>query len=174
MLRPVSTSWTEYRGQGFWCRDGMLEVWLALLVDELDTQAPAGGTEQDRWLRVLRDQWYQQVTVIYRGLVGSSLDEHLTTEARRRVIVGVVRQLRDRTAAGETLPQPGSVARLVGGAVFERDGATAQILRVADSFLWLLDGSLAPRPDGGGPWRRVLSDARPASGGRAARRGVGG
>ncbi len=174
MLPPVSTSWTEYRGQGFWCRDGMAEVWLALMVDELDERARQDTTWEDRWARQLRHQWYEQVTVIYRGLVASSLDDHLTIEPRRRAIVSLMRELRDRIASGDGLPSPRSVARMVGGAVFERDRGTEQILRVADSFLWLLDGSPMARPDDDRSWQRALSEAMEDGGGRATRNGAGG
>jgi hypothetical protein len=174
MLPPVSTSWTEYRGQGFWCRDGMAEVWLALMVDDLDLRARRDGPWQERWARRLRDQWYEQVTVIYRGLVASSLDDHLDSEGRREAIVGAMQERRERTAAGQDRPSPRSVARMVGGAVFERERATEQILRVADSFLWLLDGSLTAGQEDDGWWRRPLSEAMVADPEPAARQGTGG
>ncbi|MBW2453844.1 MAG: hypothetical protein JRI68_05015 [Deltaproteobacteria bacterium] len=155
----MSTSWTEYRGQGFWCRDGMVEVWLALLVDELDERGGEAGGELPRWLLRLREQWIEQVSVIYRGLVSSSLDDWVSNEGRRQELVGLIRPLRERLASGAVTPAPGSVARAVGGAVFERDRATEQILRVADSFLWLLDGSLGDTRDGS--WRSLLSGASP-------------
>lgn len=172
MLPPVSTSWTEYRGQGFWCRDGMVEVWLALLVDELDEQMRHGGARHPRWLRGLREQWLEQVSVIYRGLVSSSLDDHVSNEGRRQELLGLIRPLRERLASGAVTPAPGSVARAVGGAVFERDRAVDQILRIADSFLWLLDGSLgAPRD---GSWRSLLAGMLPPDGASMASSAVGG
>jgi hypothetical protein len=155
MLPVVSTSWTEYRGQGFWCRDGMVEVWLAMLVDELD-DSEGQGSGHPRWLLRLREQWIEQISVIYQGLVCSSLDHLVSDEKRRQQLVDLIRPLRERLAMGKVAPAPGSVARAVGGAVFERDRFDEQILRVADAFLWLLEGSLAA--DEVRSWRRLLSE----------------
>ncbi len=155
MLPPVSTSWTEYRGQGFWCRDGMVEVWLALLVDELDERGGDASGELPPWLLQLREQWIEQVSVIYRGLVSSSLDDWVSNDKRQQELVDLIRPLRARLARGAVRPVAGSMARRVGGAVFERDRATDQLLRIADSFLWLLEGRLDPASDGSG--RRLRS-----------------
>jgi len=166
MLPPVSTSWTEFRGQGFWCRDGMVEVWLALLVDELDQRAGEAGGDLPAWLGRLRAQWLEQVSVIYRGLVSSSLDDLVSDEARRQELVDLMRVLRDRIAGGAHTAAPGSVARAVGGAVFERERFDDQILRVADSFLWLLetgDGAEAEPPG-----QRLLTGEATAIGSPAA------
>jgi hypothetical protein len=133
----------------------MVEVWLAMLVDELDDRGrDAGG--HPRWLERLREQWIEQISVIYRGLVCSSLDALVNDETRRLRLVDLSRSLRERIASGTVRPPSGSVARAVGGAVFERDRFDEQILRVADSFLWLLDGG--PDPHHNRPWQRLLAE----------------
>jgi hypothetical protein len=91
----VGTSFTSYRGRGFWARDGQVEVWLYLLVQEID-RLPSPPD----WLREARESWHVQSTLGLMGCVSAGLDEVATTPERVRVLVdlahGALRWLREQ------------------------------------------------------------------------------
>lgn len=124
--------WTEFRGRGFFCRDGLLEIWLALVVDELD-RACDGGLE----LGALRDDFRAQAMVAFDGLMETRLDAHLAGERERRSLVAVCQRLRARLVQGER--PSGPCADRVGGERWSRQDTLAGLARVAGAFLWLLD-----------------------------------
>jgi hypothetical protein len=132
----MSTSFIEYRGQGFWCRDGLLEVWLAMLVDEID-HADAHPDLAD--LGAARECLYQHATIQFSGEKKAALDGVLQGELRCGHMVSLGRRLRDRVAAGSGEPPDGSLARRIGGALWQQREWPTRVLRVADSFLWLLE-----------------------------------
>ena len=65
----MGTSFTSYRGKGFWARDGQVEVWLYLLVQEIDRLDPPPD-----WLLEVRHDWHVNATLGMRAalLVSSS------------------------------------------------------------------------------------------------------
>lgn len=140
---------TEYRGRGFFCRDGLLEVWLAIVVDELDGEA---GLAPD-WLARLRDDFRAQATVVFDGLMETRLDPHLTSEARRQRMVSlchrVAQRLHQRHAPGRhpglgrENPMAESLAARVGGRRWSRGDTIAGLSRINDSFIWLLEAASA-------------------------------
>jgi hypothetical protein len=154
-VAPLGTSWTEYRGTGFWCRDGLLEVWLATLVDTLDTRANWGGADgNNRWLKQLRDQWYDQATITGCD-TSARLDDHVADEPRRRTLLALCHGARERIAF-DVRPLKGSLAWRVGArvALWQREGSARRLLRMADSFIWLLDDALHDAPTGQTIWER--------------------
>jgi hypothetical protein len=130
----VATSFTEFRGLGMHCRDGTMAVWLAALVDELDARVSHTG-----WLGALRDEWYALATVGFDGHMSTNLDSFLTSDERRAAVVALCKSARERIAVLGA-PANGTLAGRIGAWLWAREGATARVLRVADGFLWLLDG----------------------------------
>jgi hypothetical protein len=126
--------WTEYRGRGFFCRDGLLEVWLALVVDELDRRPPES---EARWMSRLRDDFRTQATVAFDGIMETRLDPHLAGESQRRLLASLFEQLGARLARGER-PE-GPLAERVGGERWARRETLDGLSRIAGAFLWLLD-----------------------------------
>jgi len=140
----MSASFIEYRGQGFWCRDGLLEVWFAMLVDEIDASAADAGAD----LGAARECLYEHATIRFSGEKKAALDPVLASRARYGHMVSLVRRLRDRVAAGTGEPARGSLAHRIGGGLWQQPQWPARVLRVADSFLWLLE---QPEPSQGSP-----------------------
>jgi len=131
---PRGTRWTEFRGQGFWSRDGLLQLWLALLVDEIDRRGTTG------WLRAMRDDWLSQARISFEGLMSSQLDEHIDSEPRRQEAVALCRDVQQRLSRSELDATIGLHARQIGGQRWQHEGTVAGLGRVAGSFVWLLDG----------------------------------
>ena len=83
----MSTSFVEYRGRGFWSWDGYLEHVLALLADRI------GESPNHRWLAELRDHWRAQSSGAFRGWIHLNLDEFLTNEERREIVLTLLAEV---------------------------------------------------------------------------------
>ncbi len=49
----MGTSFVNFEKHGLWVNDGALEIWLLLLLHEIDSMPQAPD-----WLKSLRNQWY--------------------------------------------------------------------------------------------------------------------
>jgi hypothetical protein len=94
----MGSSFTEYRGTGFWSRDASIELWLHLLAQEVRQL-----DNPPEWLRAAGEEWHLQATVGLGGCVSAGLDKHAPTRER----VALVLQLSERALAG--LRERGSV-----------------------------------------------------------------
>ena len=78
----MGSSFTEYNKNGFWARDGQVEVWLYLLVQEIEKlESPP------EWLIQAKQDWHLQATVGFTGCVSPSLDEIVTSEERKELVI---------------------------------------------------------------------------------------
>lgn len=136
----VGLRWLELRGRGFWCRDGLLEVWLAMLVDEIDARS-ATPNEANAWMAALREDWHAQATTVFDGVMTSSLDAHLSSHIQQQQLMQLCRNLREQLAAGNY--RPAGLAHRVGAARWQQADIHSRLLRVADALLYLLGESLA-------------------------------
>jgi hypothetical protein len=136
----VGTSFTRYRGTGFWSRDASLELWLYLLAQEVrHLDSPP------EWLRAAAEDWHLQATLGMVGCVSAGLDQHAPTPER----VALVLQLAERALAGlrgreEVLPAVWLNSLGLGGpgATFTRDVSTEMFTRVGEAFIRLLRGEI--------------------------------
>jgi hypothetical protein len=134
---PHGVRWTAFRGLGFWSRDGLLQIWLALLVDDLD-DPPSSSTA---WLQALCDDWRLLASIRFNGLIESQLDDHIDDEPKRREAIVFCRRVRARIAeqTSHGASWGGPLARQVGGSRLGREDTQRGLLRTADAFLWLLE-----------------------------------
>jgi hypothetical protein len=95
----VGTSFTQYRGSGFWTRDAALETVLALLVLELEPLA-----EENPGLEPILDIWTVQSVAGFGGCVSAGLDEHLASQpGLSEMVAAALLRIRAR------LPREGSI-----------------------------------------------------------------
>jgi hypothetical protein len=136
----VGSSFTEYRGAGFWSRGASIELWLHLLAQEVRRldHPPA-------WLRAAAEDWHLQATVGVGGCVSAGLDEHAPAPER----VALVLQLAERALAGprergDVLPSAWLNSLGLGGpgATFTRDWPAEVFTRVGETFIRLLRGEV--------------------------------
>ncbi len=96
----MGSSFTEFRGKGFWSRDSLLEAWLRVLSLQLGKDADVPG-----WRHDLRDKWLLVSAGGMVGCIAPCLDEFITDEERVSVILrsslGAIQSLR---AFGEYVP----------------------------------------------------------------------
>lgn len=131
----------------FFCRDGLLEVWLATLVDRMSQESRAP------WQESLIEEWRSQATVGFSGVMTSQLDRYVDREERRDELTRICVELRGALAAGQLEPGPltrrvlglrarpavdGSDEHPADGSLEPHGDRGAGLLRVADSMIWLL------------------------------------
>lgn len=80
----MASSFTAFKGKGFWSNDGQIEAWLALLAEEIDRMSnPA------EWLVELKREWVLQATLHGGGIVSAGLDDFATSDDRIRQILNL-------------------------------------------------------------------------------------
>ncbi len=132
----------DYRGKGFEASDSAIEIWLALLVQEIDA-LPA----MPDWLREVREEWDIQARAGFGYGVMPQLDRFATDDSRRDQLVQLGRRalvrLRD---LGEVIPRDVLNGFQTGGpdATFTEDAGAAPFRRTGEYFLKLLEGTLTP------------------------------
>lgn len=78
----MGTSFVLYNDAGFWVRDGDLQVWLAVLVLEIDRRAPL-----DDFLQGLRSAWEREAMNEGVGVIWVDLDKWADSEAHKALII---------------------------------------------------------------------------------------
>jgi len=136
----VGSSFTEYRGTGFWSRDASIELWLYLLAQEIGQH-----DNPPEWLRAAAEDWHLQATVGMGGCVSAALDQHAPTPERVAVILELAeRALAGLRGRGDVLPSAWLNSLGLGGpgATFMRDWPTEVFTRVGETFIRLLRGEV--------------------------------
>ncbi|WP_280362258.1 hypothetical protein [Nocardia wallacei] len=140
----MGTSYIDFRGGGFWCRDESAELWLHLLSAEIDADP-----DRPAWLAEAGAEWRRQASVT--GSVRPALDKYLGSDPGRvATVVELSERVRDRLH-GWTPAIPQEVVNgwgTGGGAArYCRNVDTVWLLRFAEVFVRLLRGELTADPD---------------------------
>ena len=75
----MGSSFTEFDGYGFWERDDALEVWLCVVVKQMDEESRLAD-----WKREIRDDFLLKGTAGFNGCIYVNLKGLVTTAERRR------------------------------------------------------------------------------------------
>ncbi len=78
----MGSSFIDFKDYGFWSRDDGIEVWLSLLVREIDRLDSVPD-----WLKEARDHWLLQATVGFGGWIHPQLDDYLVTQDRINLVL---------------------------------------------------------------------------------------
>jgi hypothetical protein len=119
----------ELAGSTFYLRDGLMELWLAVIVDAL------AGKDVE-WMHRLRDDLRYQATIVFDGLLAARLDAHLITEERLHEFVELCRRVRTELSEGHFALGP--LAARLGAERWDTEMAP-RLVRVTDAVLWLAD-----------------------------------
>ncbi len=136
----MGSSFTTYRGVGFWSCDASIELWLYLLAEEVRQLAAP-----PEWLGTAADDWQFEATIGIAGCVSARLDEHAPTPERAAVLVELAeRALTRLPERGSILPADWLNTLGLGGpgATFMRDVPTEMFIRVGEAFIQLLRGEI--------------------------------
>lgn len=137
----MGSSFVDYRARGFEANDAMLEVWLVLLVDEMDALEA-----RPPWLQGLRDHWELHATEQFGYGVVPRLDQLDAHDGAKELVLSLCRPaLRRLERLGDPIPQ----AVLNGlrdwgkDCGFAGDVGSSEFLRTARCFTKLLEGRLS-------------------------------
>lgn len=137
----MGSTYVDFQGQGFEASDATLEVWLMLLVDEIDRlESPP------EWLKEVRLEWYTQGTEGFGFGVMPGLDQFVTSPESRNVILDLsdkaMRRLRD---LGPVIAadQLNAIMRGGKGTVFTGPVPSDVFEKVGTYFIKLLRGELS-------------------------------
>jgi hypothetical protein len=78
----MSSSFIDYKDYGFWARDTHIDLWLYLLVQEIDKLEPT-----PEWLKVARDHWHEQCTLALGGCIQLRLGDYLLSQDRANLVI---------------------------------------------------------------------------------------
>jgi hypothetical protein len=138
----MSSTTVAFRGLEFEANDTALEVWLALLVDEIEASA-----DSPEWLRKAAEDWNVITTAHFGYGVDPDLDDVVTDDDRRDAVLAKARLALARLQAfGPTIPMKTLNALRDWGTGYEftSDADAGHFLRTAEYFIKLLEGSLSP------------------------------
>jgi hypothetical protein len=97
----MGTSFTDFRGRGFWTTDAKLELWLFTLCSEIDDLS-----EPPHWIKAARELWHLQATVGFGACVNADLDELVgDDEARVTLLRELARQASQRLHSKPMIPR---------------------------------------------------------------------
>ena len=135
----MASSFTEFRGSGFWSRDPILELWLRFLALHLDSNADV----LDHWLHSFRDELLFASSGRCNGWVSAQLDRFLTDDTRvEAVIAASNRAIKCIRAIGSTVPK--SFLTALGTGHYEVDRPLSSFEAMHEIFNTLLLGRLDP------------------------------
>jgi hypothetical protein len=139
----MGSSFVRFGDKGFWARDGALEVWLIMLVKEIDSQhGPLA------WILALREQWFVQATCGSVGCIATFLDDYATSGDRIDQLIALSEQAMFRLSQyGDSISKD-DLNNLPHqeGSFWERDVEIDKFKRVGRCFLKLLRGELTSDP----------------------------
>ena len=136
----MGTTSTSFRGVTLLARDWKVQVWLHLLVREVDRL-----DDRPEWLLEARKYWSETATIAINGLVCPRLDYFLIDEAdvalMRRLVQRVISTLRQ---FGEFVPRDflNDLCQLPAHSQFTKDIATEEFLAYGRALRKLLDGKM--------------------------------
>ena len=87
----MGSSYTEYRGHGFWSRDDYIEQVAGEVAAMIE-----GLPKKEQWLVDLAAHWKLQASGVFSGWVHLKVHEFASTEERRNAIRDLVRSVADR------------------------------------------------------------------------------
>lgn len=131
----MGTTFVGIGDNGFWMRDGILELWLRLLA--LHLEDPADDSSP---CDTIRSQWLLASRGYFNGCVPLDIESDIATDAGRKLILDAIASLRKSlTLAPDTLDH--RVLNLLGfSGPLTEDPDTWRLLDVADAFVDLIEG----------------------------------
>jgi hypothetical protein len=134
----MGSSFTDFRGKGFWSRDSLLQAWLRVVALNMGEEVYKEGWQHD-----LRDHWLLMSGIGGGGCVWPSLDEFLTDEDQVAVILRASECAIQRLRAFGAFVPAAFLNALGFEYPFDADLPIEWFNRIADCLSALLRGTLA-------------------------------
>jgi hypothetical protein len=138
----MGTSFVSINRKGFWMNDSVLELWLRLLALHIDIEE---SPEKEFVGRKIRDNWLLASSIHFMGCVPDRLDEAVSTDEGREVVIQAINSLIDALKKGpETLD--GDTLSLLGFQDGYGDFEGRRLIEVGNAFLALIAGEVQEGP----------------------------
>jgi hypothetical protein len=135
----MGSSFTEFRGKGFWSHDFLLEAWLRILSLHLGDEVYQPGWQHD-----LRDEWLLKSAGFFGGCISPSLDDFLTDAQRVEVVLGASKRCIEKLRAfGDYVPAAFLNSLGLIGPFVDKDLPIEWFSLIFDRFTTLLKGELS-------------------------------
>src|SRR4051794_11742781 len=107
----MGSSYTEYRGAGFWTKDDVIQYLLFAVSREVrDASSPPG------WMDELCSSWQKEATRLAGGDVDAQLDAQIASETRvNELTPHIVRAVDRLKVLGEFIPSDELAANRISG-----------------------------------------------------------
>ena len=122
--------------QGFWMRDGILELWLRFLALHIEDPVDSGT-----FVSKIRDQWLLASRGYFNGWVPHGLPVAAATPEGVSLIRQATTSLIDALSRGAPTMSK-DVLNLMGMGEFQGDFETRRLIEVGHAFIDLLDGKI--------------------------------
>src|SRR5580700_5178059 len=126
----MGDSYIWFSGHDFNATDGPIEIWLLLLVEQIDRLSGVPG-----WLKDARDHWLRQATVESGYGVYPNLDEIVTDEGRRLTLISISQHaLQDLRRHGDIVKKDdlNRLSQEYLGGLYKENVSTPIILRIGE------------------------------------------
>jgi hypothetical protein len=134
----MGTTFVGIGDQGFWMRDGILELWLRFLALHVRDPVESGSLATE-----IRDQWLLASRGYFNGCVPDGLEAAVSTPEGEMLVRSAIHSLLD---ALKTAPDhlSNGVLNLMGfkGGEFTGDLETWRLIEIGQAYLDLLDGKI--------------------------------
>lgn len=134
----MGSSFVIFNNRGFWSGDWTIELWLRLMVEEINKL-----DKHSDWLQDLRDHWDLQSRGVGTGVTWVGLDKYITTEERKETLLALAQStLTTLEQYGEYIPKSvvRNFPRYENMGNWVSDEPTEQVKRFGSFFLKLLKG----------------------------------
>ncbi|MBO0725936.1 MAG: hypothetical protein J2P52_10075 [Blastocatellia bacterium] len=136
----MGTTFVSVNDKGFWMRDGVLELWLRLLALHVE-ESP----EEEFVGRNIRDNWLLASRGYFMGCVPDGLEDAVSTDEGRDVVIRAIRSLIDALKKGPEMLD-GETLSLLGFDAGYGDFEARRLIEVGNAFLSLIAGEIQTGP----------------------------
>ncbi|HET6248549.1 MAG TPA: hypothetical protein VFE47_12680 [Tepidisphaeraceae bacterium] len=133
----MGTTFVSVGENGFWVRDGLLELWLRLASLHIEDPLESGGLATK-----IRDQWLIASRGYFNGHVPIAIGEDISTAEGKQLVRDAIQSLQQRLKAAPA-SLGGAALNLLGmEGQFGSDIETLRLIEVGQAFLDLVDGKV--------------------------------
>lgn len=133
----MGSSFIEFNNYGFWAKDSSIEVWLYLLVIEIDKIE-----DLPDWLKKTREQWLIDATAGFIGCISPNLDKYLTNYDKVLLVIKLSGDVLKWLSQQKSLSYKYLNSLGVGGIWWTRDIKAEVFIQIGRKFIELLKGEL--------------------------------
>ncbi|SRR5258708_16103354 len=140
----MGSSLVKYRDMGIWAHDSTIQVWLHMLLQEIDAEL-----DQPEWTQYLRQNWFYQATGAGVGCVTVGLDQYATSADRVSWLLHLSEKALIRLASyGDVISKDVLNAfPHAEGDYWINDCKTDEFIQLGRKFIKLLRGELTVDPN---------------------------